>query len=652
MTRYRPDYGIPTLNTALFEYMNVDDLKKLAKLTGSHVPTRKAELVAHISQHLEGDRLLTVWQSLDELQCAAVAEVVHAVETTFHSDRFRAKYGRDPAWTITDANRRGDTKPTALRFFFYGNGIMPDDLKKRLETFVPPPSRAQLKSQEQLPVAYDRPFERWNSKTRKTEKGTEAIPLTVRESEQPAQRELLAILRLIDSGKVAVSDKTRKPAASTIKAVTSILEGGDFYPYEPPKNKYYDANAGPIRAFAWLMIVQAGKLAQLSGKRLQLTKAGRKALSDSAADTIYRLWSKWIDTTILDELSRIDCVKGQTGKGKRGLTALAGRRDAVFDTLAECPETRWVSIEEFFRFMRASDNDFAVTRDAWSLYIVEQRYGSLGYEGGERLLDQRYLLCLLLEYAATLGLIDVALIPPAGARYDYGGLWGIDELPYFSRYDGLKFFRITALGTYCLDLSSTYTPAPIEVKPVLRVLPNHEIVAIGAELEQADRLALDNYTVNVSEFVWRLDPGKLLSAVEYGRPVSEISEYLEARSGAPLPDTVIRLLKNIADRSQRVVDRGMARLVECDEPSLAALIANDSRTRSHCMPAGDRFLVVPTSSESAFKRNLRDIGYLLASGESAKSRSRRVMPAKRGDLTAPEVSEVAIGADNAEKGAT
>ncbi len=622
MKRYRAVNGIHTLHQALFEHMSADELKKLARLTGSRIPTRKADLVEHIIKHLEGDRLKTVWQSMDELQRATVAEVVHSSGTTFHSDRFRAKYGRDPDWGSIDVYRRNE-KPSPLCFFFYSNGVMPADLKTRLKAFVPRPSKANVKSLEQLPAAYDRPYQHWNSKSRKIEKGTKTIPLTLRESEQLAHRELLSLLRLIDAGKVTVSDKTRKPTTTTIKTITSILEGGDFYPHEPPKNKYYDENAGPIRAFAWPMIIQAGKFAQLSGKRLQLTKAGRRALSDPAVDTIRGLWTKWTDTTILDELSRIDCVKGQTGKGKRGLTALAGRRDAVCATLAECPENQWIATEEFFRFMRALGNDFAVTRNAWNLYIGELRYGSLGYEGGERILEKRYLLCLLLEYAATLGLIDVALIPPAGARHDYGGLWGTDDLPYFSRYDGLMFFRINALGSYCLDMSSAYTPTPIEVKPVLRVLPNLEIAAIGNELEPGDRLALDAYAVSVSDLVWKLEAGKILAAVEQGRSVSEIREFLEARSGALLPDTVVQLLEDTSGRCQRVHDRGLARLIECDEPSLAALIANDSRTRNYCMRAGDCHLLVPVSSESAFKRSLRDIGYLLAVGESGKPIARR-----------------------------
>ena len=333
-----------------------------------------------------------------------------------------------------------------------------------------------------------------------------------------------------------------------------------------------------------------------------------------------------MDTTILDELSRIECVKGQTGKGKHGLTAVSSRRDAVADTLAECPVRGWISTAEFFRFMRASGNDVAVTRNAWHLYVGELQYGSLGYDTGARILEERYLLSLLLEYAATLGLIDVALIPPAGARRDYHGMWGTDELPFFSRYDGLMYFRLTPLGAYCLGMESDYQPAPVEVKPVLRVLPNLEIAAIGSALEQGDRLALDAYATRVSDLVWRLDAGTLLAAIEEGRPVAEIREFLAARSGTAIPDTVARLLEDVADRSAKVQDRGLARLIECADPALAALIANDSRTRKHCMRAGERHLVVPASSEAAFRRTVREVGYLLSGGETRPARNGRTSP--------------------------
>ena len=121
------------------------------------------------------------------------------------------------------------------------------------------------------------------------------------------------------------------------------------------------------------------------------------------------------------------------------------------------------------------------------------------------------------------------------------------------------------------------------------------------------------------------------------RPVVEIQEFLSARSGASIPDTVARLLEDVADRSAKVHDRGLARLIECADPALAALIANDSRTRKHCMRAGERHLVVPASSEAAFKRTLREVGYLLAMGETRLSKNRRVTPP---DDSAPQAAEV------------
>ena len=131
--------------------------------------------------------------------------------------------------------------------------------------------------------------------------------------------------------------------------------------------------------------------------------------------------------------------------------------------------------------------DYRCKPSPLAFFIGGKQYGSLGYKGSERILNERYLLAFLLEYAATLGLIDVALIPPAGARLNYRDLWGADDLVYFSRYDGLMYFRINALGAYCLDIETEYQPALMEKKPVLSVLPNLEITAIGAELEVADR---------------------------------------------------------------------------------------------------------------------------------------------------------------------
>ena len=65
-------------------------------------------------------------------------------------------------------------------------------------------------------------------------------------------------------------------------------------------------------------------------------------------------------------------------------------------------------------------------------------------------MEGRYALCVLFEYAATLGLIDVAYTGPRGARRDYQALWGAGQLSCLSRYDGLAAVRVNELGAAIL----------------------------------------------------------------------------------------------------------------------------------------------------------------------------------------------------------
>ncbi|WP_198386856.1 hypothetical protein [Burkholderia ubonensis] len=125
------------------------------------------------------------------------------------------------------------------------------------------------------------------------------------------------------------------------------------------------------------------------------------------------------------------------------MTAVAPRRSVINEMLRICPVGAWIDVDDLSRFMEAAGHTFEVTHDAWSLYIGESHYGSLGYDGchGWSILQLRYLLCVLFEYAAALGIIDIAYIEPTGARHDYHQMWGTDELEFLSRYDGLTYFR-------------------------------------------------------------------------------------------------------------------------------------------------------------------------------------------------------------------
>ena len=595
MSYHHAQDQIPSVSDAL-NSINVPAVKQLAALVSTGpLPTRKAELIALVSARLEREDVLRqVWGRLDDTQRAAVAEVVHGPSAYLLPDQFRAKYGRTPEFGALDYSYYGRSgAPTALRLFFFGGLTMPDDLRARLRALVPRPRAVTIASLDELAD------------------GSE--PLTVRATEHQAIRELQSMLGLVEAGKLTVSDKTRRPAGATVRLIAEALEDGDFYGET-------DECIGPIRAFAWPMLVQASGLAELRGSRLGLTKAGIKALGAEPASVIRTTWQRWLTTRILDELARVDPIKGQTGKGKRGLTAVADRRRAIADALAECPPGRWVAVDELFRYMRATGHRFEVTRDAWKLYICEPEYGSLGYDGcgGWNILQARYALCLLFEYAAALGLIDVAYVPPAGARPDYFNLWGADGLEYLSRYDGLEYLRLTTFGAWCLGVTDTYEPPRIEVAPAFTLLANLELAVTGSGLTYADRLALERYAEQTADRVWRLGRDKLLAAVEHGESVAEVREFLAARTAAPIPASVVSLLEEVAERAERLVDRGPMRVIDCADPALVALLANDTKTRALCIAAGEDRLLVPTDCEPAFRRAVRKLGYAVRLGERAR----------------------------------
>ncbi len=614
MPHHRTGDSIPTVAGALTA-VNAPSIKQLAALVSSDpLPTRKAELIELVSARLKDDHFLrSVWARLDDIQRATVAEVVHGRSPRFEADRFLAKYGRDPDWGTLDDYARRSAGPTALRLFFFGGRTMPDDLRARLSAFVPPPALTVLASRDELPAAIEQRQTVWDPAAGTRREDAEEVSLAVRETERAAIHDLETVLRLVEAGKLAVSDKTRRPTASAMRLIGGALADGDFYPEGD--------DVGPIRAFAWPMLVQAAGLAELRGSRLGLTRAGVQALGADPAGVIRTAWHRWLGTKILDELGRVEAIRGQIGKGKRGLTAVASRRESIADALAECPHGRWVASDELFRYMRAVGHDFEVTRNAWTLYICEAGYGSLGYDGygGWNILQARYALCLLFEYAATLGLIDVAYVPPAGARPDFHDLWGADELEYLSRYDGLAYLRLTALGAWCLGVAGTYRPPRIEAVPVFTVLANHEIAVTGSGLGHADRLVLERYAEQTSDRVWQLRRDRLLAAVERGESVAEVREFLTTRCATPIPASVLRLLDDVAERSECLVDRGPMRMIDCADPALVALLANDARTRSLCIAAGDHRLLVPVGGEPAFRRAVRKLGYAVRSDEQTRA---------------------------------
>lgn len=224
---------------------------------------------------------------------------------------------------------------------------------------------------------------------------------------------------------------------------------------------------------------------------------------------------------------------------------------------------------------------------------------------------------MLFEYAGTLGLVDLDYVDASGARDDFHDNWGGDDLDALSRYDGLRAIRLTALGAYALGLTDTYLPTSTdsaEAQP-LKVLPNLDIVATG-DIPAADRLILSAHAKQTADRVWTVSATSLLSAIDAGRELSELTAFLNQRTEHELPGTLSTLIADVHRRVGQLTDLGPARVIECADPAIAALIAHDRTLRPLCHPIGDRHLAVPPEQELKFRKALLKLGYAIP-GQSA-----------------------------------
>jgi hypothetical protein len=282
-----------------------------------------------------------------------------------------------------------------------------------------------------------------------------ADPLLIRCTAPDALSNLVAVLELAADGQLRCT-ATRKPSAATVKLVEDALVAGD----------YYDAGE-PIAAFAWPLLIQAGGLAVpacpddspgppregRAGTRLELTAHGHAVLARPSYQALSELWARWLRIVSHDELSRVGAIKGQ--RKSATLTAAVTRRAAVAAGLATIEPGVWTNVGELLDILQNQQPPLVAVRSLpalWRLYIADSYYGSLGHSGPAAwdIVEGRYALCVLFEYAATIGLIDVAYADPRGARDDYRALWGADQFAYLSRYDGLAAVRVNKLGAAIL----------------------------------------------------------------------------------------------------------------------------------------------------------------------------------------------------------
>jgi hypothetical protein len=153
---------------------------------------------------------------------------------------------------------------------------------------------------------------------------------------------------------------------------------------------------------------------------------------------------------------------------------------------------------------------------------------------------------------------------------DFRDIWGTDDLAFFSRYDGLLYFRLNPLGAYCLGLSDQYRPTVAPTPPLLAVDTDLLITALR-KVEPGERMILDRYAEGLGPETWRLSAEAMLEAMADGHDPELFRHFLHEQAEGGLPAEVDQLFEAAGERLSALSDAG---------PALQPSPGGDARCRS------------------------------------------------------------------------
>ncbi|MTI15462.1 hypothetical protein [Sansalvadorimonas verongulae] len=546
---------------------------------------RKAFLIEALREGLSDPILLKPYlKKLPKLEMIFIRESVFHYNGHIEKPRFEAKYGEFPEGTRKNgllyfygAGLSESVEP----FFYpqgdrYGSPKIPDGLLSILQSLIDPPEPDMLKSctlPDPLPDHY-KVFQR----------------------ERLAPSELQSLLVLLQDKQIKVSDKTGVASLATLKKVSQ-----DTHEYYEKTSCDEAKGMDLMVSYGWLRLLENSKFSKCSKTTLLLAENTGK----NSAETVKEIWEQWVTRSSDDEFRRINTIKGQTGKGKRFFSDVKGRRQEIITYLKGCRVGAWYAFEDFSKFMFTTGSKLEITAEPDYLYIYDSSYGEF-YNAPWDLLEARYIRCFLVEYAATLGLIDVVMAPPNSDNCYYDDFGDMECL---SRYDGLRFFRLTSLGAYALDLSGSYQATEAESTETTLTIQRQGRVVFEQTPTPWEQRFLSLYADNIKENTWKLSRKKISEVIQVGGSIDELRTFLLMRENQPfLPEDCESLLKQAEANRDAVKLHSEALVMTCKTPEIADLIVNDKVLSKWCQRLGKLQVVIPKNKEKKFRDSLNAMG--------------------------------------------
>ena len=259
-----------------------------------------------------------------------------------------------------------------------------------------------------------------------------------------------------------------------------------------------------------------------------------------------------------------ECERIQSGNFRMDnkVPKLGKARKMILEYLKMCPVDEWVDIDEIKKYIRI--NEYYFLREfTGDVLIKDQYYNSYYNTASHDEFENYFIDIVLMEYLATLGIIDIAIMH----NYDDYG---------YKEFLTPQYLKITKLGSYVLDMAKEeYQEECTEDE--LIVTDNFEIIVRETNQKLKYELYFDRFLKKESEspLIYKLNFKGMAKALELGIKFKEILEYLESNYKNGIPNNVKFQFENWIKDSRKIKIKTIT-VLEVDRDNFIDIVNNEN----------------------------------------------------------------------------
>ncbi len=284
----------------------------------------------------------------------------------------------------------------------------------------------------------------------------------------------------------------------------------------------------------------------------------------------------------------------------------------LMTVLADMPLNDWMSIENLtellsYRFINA--NPLTTSSVQSKLYFEEElplnetKRITLNSGSHNVYITAPFLKGTLFLFAAF-GLIEIAFDALNTEKFGTS---------YYSSYDGLKFFKLTALGAYIFGINSKYEPILIEEKAKLSLSNDSMMVIADGKMTSLTDKMLSIYSEKLGDTRYKVSAETFLKDCKNRKEIENKIVLFKSMISGSVPTIWERFFKELLSNSSAIKINKFLQTysLPLEDKELHKIVAQDTVLKQIVLKAEGFNLLVPNENVSKFKSRLKELGFIV-----------------------------------------